>query len=157
MKIDLIVVGKTASGFVSRGIEEYMSRLKHYISFNIHYVGDVKNTRNLSEVQQKLSEGKSILDAVDPGDFVALLDERGKMFTSSEFASYLQKRMLSGSKRLVFVVGGPYGFSQEVYDRANDKISLSKMTCPHDLIRLIFTEQLYRAFTILAGEPYHHE
>ena len=125
--------------------------------FEIAYVGDAKNTRNLSEEQQKQNEGKSILAMLDKSDHVVLLDEHGKEYTSIEFSQQVQKFMSSGTKRVVLVVGGPYGFSQEVYDRANGKISLSRMTFSHEMIRLIFTEQLYRAFTILRHEPYHHE
>ena len=157
MKITLAVIGKTEVGFVRQGIEEYVKRLQHYSSFDIRYVGDVKGTRNMSEAQQKTAEGKALLATLDPGDHVVLLDEHGTERTSVEFSQWLQRRMASGSKRLVLVVGGPYGFSPEVYDRANEKISLSKMTFPHELVRLVFVEQLYRAFTILRHEPYHHE
>lgn len=157
MKIILAVIGKTEVGFVRQGIEEYVKRLRHYATFNIQYVGDVKGTRNMSEAQQKTAEGKSLLDAIENSDYVVLLDEHGSERTSVDFSQWMQRRMSSGSKRLVFVVGGPYGFSQEVYDRANEKISLSKMTFPHELVRLVFVEQLYRAFTILKHEPYHHE
>ena len=157
MKITLAVIGKTEVGFVRQGIDEYVKRLQHYVQFNIQYIGDVKSTRNMSEAQQKTAEGKSLLAAIDTSDYVVLLDEHGTERTSMDYSQWLQRRMASGSKRLVFVVGGPYGFSPEVYDRANEKISLSKMTFPHELVRLIFVEQLYRAFTILRHEPYHHE
>ena len=157
MKITLAVIGKTEVGFVRQGIDEYVKRLQHYVQFNIQYIGDVKSTRNMSEAQQKTAEGKSLLAAIDTSDYVVLLDEHGTERTSMDYSQWLQRRMASGSKRLVFVVGGPYGFSPEVYDRANEKISLSKMTFPHELVRLIFVEQLYRAFTILKGEPYHHQ
>jgi len=157
MKITLVVIGKTEVGFVRQGIEEYVKRLQHYVQFNIQYIGDVKGTRNMSEAQQKVAEGKSLLAALDASDHVVLLDEHGTERTSVDFGQWLQRRMASGSKRLVFVVGGPYGFSQEVYDRASEMISLSKMTFPHELVRLIFVEQLYRGFTILRHEPYHHE
>ena len=157
MKITLAVVGKTEVGFVRQGIEEYVKRLRHYVQFDIKYIGDIKGTRNLSEEQQKSAEGRSLLTALDTSDHVVLLDEHGTERTSMDFSEWLQRRMASGCKRLVFVVGGPYGFSQEVYDRANEKISLSKMTFPHELVRLVFVEQLYRAFTILRHEPYHHE
>lgn len=156
MKITLAVVGKTETGFVRQGIEEYVKRLQHYVQFNIQYIGDVKSTRNLSEEQQKTAEGKSLLAALDSSDHVVLLDEHGTERTSMDFSGWLQRRMSSGCKRVVFVVGGPYGFSQEVYRRANEMISLSKMTFPHELVRLIFVEQLYRGFTILRHEPYHH-
>ena len=125
--------------------------------FEIKYIDDIKNTKNISEDQQKRTEGAKILSLLDKSDFVVLLDEHGKEYTSIQYSSYIQKRMLSGAKKVVFVIGGPYGFSQEVYDRANDKISFSKMTFNHEMIRLMFTEQLYRAYTILNQEPYHHE
>ena len=157
MKIVLAVVGKTTNGYLRQGIDEYTSRLSHYIPFSIEYIDDVKNTRNLSEQQQKTAEGKSILAMLDKGDYVVLLDEHGKEFTSVQFSKYIEKRMASGARRMVLVVGGPYGFSQDVYDRANELLSLSKMTFPHEMIRLLFTEQLYRAMTIINHEPYHHE
>ena len=157
MKITLAVIGKTEVGFVRQGIEEYVKRLQHYVTLNIQYIGDVKGTRNMREAQQKVAEGKALLATLETSDYVVLLDEHGTERTSVEYSQWLQRRMSSGSKRLVFVVGGPYGFSPEVYDRANEKISLSKMTFPHELVRLIFVEQLYRAFTILRNEPYHHE
>lgn len=157
MKIELVVVGKTSIGYLKQGIEEYIKRLKHYVPFEIRYIDDIKNTKNISEDQQKQIEGVKILSLLDKSDFVVLLDERGKEFTSIEYSNYIQKRMLSGAKKVVFVIGGPYGFSQDVYNRANDKISFSKMTFNHEMIRLIFTEQLYRAYTIINHEPYHHE
>ncbi len=157
MKIVLAVVGKTTNGYLRQGIDEYASRLSHYIPFSIEYIDDVKNTRNLSEQQQKAAEGKSILAMLDKGDYVVLLDEHGKEFTSVQFSKHIEKRMASGARRMVLVVGGPYGFSQDVYGRANELLSLSKMTFPHEMIRLIFTEQLYRAMTIINHEPYHHE
>lgn len=157
MKIELAVIGKTSIGYLKQGIDEYIKRLKHYVPFEIKYIDDIKNTKNISEDQQKRTEGAKILSLLDKSDFVVLLDEHGKEYTSMQYSSYIQKRMLSGSKKVVFVIGGPYGFSQEVYDRANDKISFSKMTFNHEMIRLIFTEQLYRAYTIINREPYHHE
>ena len=157
MKITLAVIGKTEVGFVRQGIEEYVKRLQHYVTFNIQYIGDVRNTRNMSEAQQKTAEGKALLATLEASDYVVLLDEHGSERTSMDFSQWLERRMASGSKRLVFVVGGPYGFSQDVYQRANEKMSLSKMTFPHELVRLIFVEQLDRAFTILRNEPYHHE
>ena len=157
MKITLMVVGKTTTGYLKPGIDDYTSRLKHYVPFDIEYVQDAKNTRNLSELQQKQNEGRSILASVDKSDYVVLLDEHGREMTSVQFSEYIQKRMSSGARRVVFVIGGPYGFSQEVYDRANEKISLSKMTFSHEMVRVIFAEQIYRAFTILNHEPYHHE
>ena len=157
MKITLLVVGKTATSYLRQGIDDYAARIAHYAPFGIDYVADIKNSRKLSPDQQKAAEGKLILAAIDRSDYVVLLDERGKEFTSTLFTEQIKRRMLSGVKRLVFVVGGPYGFSSEVYDRANEKMSLSQMTLPHELVRLIFTEQLYRAFTILNHEPYHHD
>ncbi|MCI6079409.1 MAG: 23S rRNA (pseudouridine(1915)-N(3))-methyltransferase RlmH [Bacteroidales bacterium] len=157
MKIELAVIGKTSIGYLKQGIDEYIKRLKHYVPFEIKYIDDIKNTKNISEDQQKRTEGAKILSLLDKSDFVVLLDEHGKEYTSMQYSSYIQKRMLSGVKKVVFVIGGPYGFSQEVYDRANDKISFSKMTFNHEMIRLIFTEQLYRAYTIINHEPYHHE
>lgn len=157
MKIELAVIGKTSNGYLKQGIDEYIKRLKHYVPFEIKYIDDIKNTKNISEDQQKRTEGAKILSLLDKTDFVVLLDEHGKEYTSMQYSSYIQKRMLSGAKKVVFVIGGPYGFSQEVYDRANDKISFSKMTFNHEMIRLIFTEQLYRAYTIINHEPYHHE
>lgn len=157
MKIVLAVVGKMAGGYLSKGIEEYTSRLRHYVPFEILYVPDAKNTKNLTEAQQKDAEGRNILSALDKSDHVVLLDERGKQFTSMEFSRYIEKKMSVVQRRLVFVVGGPYGFAPDVYSRANEKISLSSMTFSHEMIRLIFTEQLYRAMTILRNEPYHHE
>lgn len=157
MKIELAVIGKTSIAYLKQGIDEYIKRLKHYVPFEIKYIDDIKNTKNISEDQQKRTEGAKILSLLDKSDFVVLLDEHGKEYTSMQYSSYIQKRMLSGAKKVVFVIGGPYGFSQEVYDRANDKISFSKMTFNHEMIRLIFTEQLYRAYTIINHEPYHHE
>ena len=157
MKIELAVIGKTSIGYLKQGIDEYIKRLKHYVPFEIKYIDDIKNTKNISEDQQKRTEGAKILSLLDKSDFVVLLDEHGKEYTSMQYSSYIQKRMLSGVKNVGFVIGGPYGFSQEVYDRANDKISFSKMTFNHEMIRLIFTEQLYRAYTIINHEPYHHE
>lgn len=156
MKIELAVIGKTSIGYLKQGIDEYIKRLKHYVPFEIKYINDIKNTKNISEDQQKRTEGAKILSLLDKSDFVVLLDEHGKEYTSMQYSNYIQKRMLSGAKKVVFVIGGPYGFSQEVYDRANDKISFSKMTFNHEMIRLIFTEQLYRAYTIINHEPYHH-
>ncbi len=157
MKIELLVVGKTSIGYIKQGIDEYVGRLKHYVAFEIKYVDDIKNTKNISEDQQKQNEGKKILSMMAKSDFVVLLDERGKEYTSIEYSTYIQKRMLSGAKKVIFVIGGPHGFSPDVYSRANDKISFSKMTFNHEMIRLFFTEQLYRAYTIINHEPYHHE
>lgn len=157
MKITLAVVGKISNGYLKQGIDDYTNRLSHYIPFNIEYIADAKCTKNLTEAQQKKAESKNILAAIDKSDFVVLLDEHGKEFSSMDFSRYISKKMSAVSRRLVFIVGGPYGFDDDVYARANEKISLSKMTFSHEMIRLIFTEQLYRAMTILNGEPYHHE
>jgi 23S rRNA (pseudouridine1915-N3)-methyltransferase len=157
MEISLIVIGKTNARYLQEGIDEYIKRLKHYIPYSITVLPDIKNTKKLTEEQQKEAEGKLMLDALKPGDCLVLLDERGKEFTSVAFADYLQRKMNAGLRRLMFVIGGPYGFSQSVYDRADEKISLSKMTFSHEMIRLFFTEQIYRAMTIQRGEPYHHQ
>lgn len=155
MDIALIAVGKTATGYVREGIEEYLKRLKHYIPFTVETVPDVRGGK-LSEEQQKRLEGERILSLLRPADRVVLLDENGSEYTSEKFAERLQKHMASGLKRLVFVIGGPYGFSPEVYGRADGKLSLSKMTLNHEMVRMFFVEQVYRAMTILRGEPYHH-
>jgi 23S rRNA (pseudouridine1915-N3)-methyltransferase len=157
MNIELIVVGKTDSKEVNALVDMYTKRINFYNRFNITYIPDIKNSKNLSESQQKTAEGEAILRLIDDSDRVVLLDEKGSEFRSVEYADWLQKRMNSGIKRLVFVIGGPYGFSPEVYSRANEKISLSKMTFSHQIIRAIFAEQLYRAFSILHNSPYHHE
>jgi 23S rRNA (pseudouridine1915-N3)-methyltransferase len=158
MKVQLFVVGKTTQDFVRKGTEEFCSRLQHYLpSFEMEVIPDIKNTKNLSFDQMKEREGELILKYFQPGDFIVLLDEHGKEFTSLAFAGYMEKKAYSVSKRLVFVIGGPYGFSSKVYAAAQEQISLSRMTFSHQLIRLIFVEQLYRAMTILNNEPYHHE
>lgn len=157
MKIALVVIGKTDAGYFVDAINEYKNRLVHYIPFEMEVLPDIKNAKNLSEPQQKEKEGELILKALQAGDYLVLLDEKGKDFTSVQFASYLEKKMHVIPRRLVFVVGGPYGFSEAVYKTASEKISLSKMTFSHQMIRLIFVEQIYRAMTILNNEPYHHE
>ncbi|MBQ3148327.1 MAG: 23S rRNA (pseudouridine(1915)-N(3))-methyltransferase RlmH [Alistipes sp.] len=157
MNIELIVVGKTDSKEVEALVEMYAKRVNRYCRFSITTLADVRNTRNMSPSRQKQLEGEAILRMVGDGDCLTLMDERGSQYTSIEFSQWLQKRMLSGVKRLVLVIGGPYGFSDEVYARADQKISLSKMTFSHQIVRAIFAEQLYRAFTILHNEPYHHE
>ena len=157
MNIELIVVGKTDSKEVETLVEMYAKRVNRYCRFSITTLADVRNTRNMAPSRQKQLEGEAILRMVGDGDCLTLMDERGGQYTSIEFSQWLQKRMLSGVKRLVLVIGGPYGFSDEVYARADQKISLSKMTFSHQIVRAIFTEQLYRAFTILNNEPYHHE
>ena len=156
MKITLLVVGKTTDTHIELLIQEYQKRLAHYIPFNIQVIPELKNTKALTLEQQKQTEGELILRTINSSTDLVLLDEHGKEFRSIEFADYVQKRMSSG-RDVVFVVGGPYGFSEAVYQRANGKISLSKMTFSHQMVRLFFVEQLYRAMTILRGEPYHHE
>ena len=156
MKTILILVGKTTNKIFQTGINDYTERIGHYIPFNITTIPELKNTKSLSEEQQKQKEGELILKEILSSDTVVLLDERGKDFRSIEYAEWLRQRHAT-ARRLVFVIGGPYGFSKDVYDRANEKISLSKMTFSHQMVRLIFTEQLYRACTIIKGEPYHHE
>lgn len=156
MKVTLLVVGKTTDSHIDALIQEYQKRLTHYLPFALQVIPDLKNTKALSPEQQKQAEGDLILKAVTANTDLILLDEHGKEFRSIEFADYLQKRMLSG-RDVVFVVGGPYGFADTVYQRANGKISLSKMTFSHQMVRLFFVEQSYRAMTILRGEPYHHE
>ena len=157
MKISLIVIGKTDASYFVDAINEYKNRLVHYIPFEMEIIPDIKYVKNLREEQQKEKEGELILKMLQPGDYLVLLDEHGKSFTSMEFATYLERKMHVVSKRLVFVIGGPYGFSEAVYKAASEKISLSKMTFSHQMIRLIFVEQIYRAMTILNNEPYHHE
>ncbi|MGY6647784.1 23S rRNA (pseudouridine(1915)-N(3))-methyltransferase RlmH [Wenyingzhuangia sp. IMCC45574] len=157
MKILLLAVGKTDDKNLIQLIENYQSRLKHYVKFDLEVIPDIKNVKNLSESQQKEKEGQLLLKKLQPTDQLVLLDEKGKDFTSMHFADFLQKKMNSGIKQLVFVIGGPYGFSDAVYKKAQGKISLSKMTFSHQMIRLFMVEQLYRGFTILKNEPYHHE
>lgn len=152
-----MTVGKTRTGFVAEGIGEYTGRLRRYLPFEAIELPDVKATRALDPRQQKEREGAMILDKINPADFVVLLDEKGREYSSMEFASYIEKLMASGRKRVVFVVGGPYGFSPDVYARADAKLSLSRMTFNHEMVRMFFIEQIYRAMTILRGEPYHHE
>jgi len=156
LKIKLISIGKTDDKSLDLLIQHYIGRLKHYINFEFQIIPDIKNRKKLSLTQQKTNEGVLLLKALNTADFVVLLDENGKSFTSEEFATYLSKKMLSGLKQLVFIIGGPYGFSDEIYKRANQKISLSKMTFSHQMVRLFFVEQVYRGFTILKNEPYHH-
>ncbi len=157
MKVCLLVIGKTDASYIREGIAEYEKRLTRYIPYEMKVLPDVKNAKNLTESLQKEREGEMLLEQFQPGDFVVLLDERGRQYSSMEFSQFLAQKMLGTVKRLVFVVGGPYGFSDGVYKRANDKISLSKMTFSHQMVRMIFAEQIYRAMTILKGEPYHHE
>jgi len=157
MKITLLVTGKTEEKYLIEGIEKYLNRLKHYIGFNMIVIPDVKNTKNLSEAQQKAKEAEMMLKHINNPDTVILLDEKGKKYTSVLFSNYLNKQMIGSVQHLVFVIGGPYGFDETVYKRANGSMSLSDMTFSHQMVRLFFVEQLYRAFSILKGEPYHHE
>ncbi|MGB5941942.1 MAG: 23S rRNA (pseudouridine(1915)-N(3))-methyltransferase RlmH [Leeuwenhoekiella sp.] len=157
MKINLLCVGKTDDPQLQQLIDRYQGRLQHYVPFELEIIPDLKKTKNLSTDQQKQLEGELILKILNPGDQLILLDEKGKTFSSVAFSKYLQKKMNSGLKTLIFVIGGPYGFSEEVYSRAQGKVSLSSMTFSHQMIRLFATEQIYRAFTILRNEPYHHE
>ncbi|MCQ2307709.1 MAG: 23S rRNA (pseudouridine(1915)-N(3))-methyltransferase RlmH [Bacteroidales bacterium] len=157
MKITLLVIGKTDEPYLETGIAKYVGRLGHYVPFEMRVIPDIKNRKTLSEAQQKKSEGELLLSQLQPGDLIVLLDENGKTFSSRGFSKWIENQMNVGCKRIVFVIGGPYGFSQEVYEKANSKISLSEMTFSHQMVRLIFVEQLYRAFTILKGEAYHHD
>lgn len=157
MKLMLISVGRTSYAPLKEATERYAKRIGHYLPFELKELPDIKNSKSLSEEQQKTQEGAMILGALQASDFVALLDERGKEYTSREFAQFLSGKMSTLGGRLVMVIGGPYGFSQQVYDRANFKLSLSKMTFPHEMAKLFITEQAYRAMTILRGEPYHHD
>tara|TARA_R110000868_G_scaffold350583_1_gene611818 strand:- start:729 stop:1202 length:474 start_codon:yes stop_codon:yes gene_type:complete len=156
MTIKLIAIGKTDNKQLTSLIDDYIKRLGFYIKFSLDLIPDIKNSKNLSEVQQKQKEGELILKKTSATDTLILLDENGKQFDSVGFSSYLQNHMNSGIKQLVFVIGGPYGFSEDVCKKANGKLSLSKMTFSHQMIRLFFIEQLYRGFTILKNEPYHH-
>ena len=157
MKISLITVGKTDIAWVRQGLDMYVSRLKHYAPFEVIEIPELKNVSALSKEQIKSKEGELVLKYVKPADDLILLDEHGKELRSIEFAKYLEDKMISSGRDIVFVIGGAYGFCPEVYERANGKISLSKMTFSHQIVRTIFAEQLYRAFTIIRGEPYHHE
>ena len=157
MNLILLTVGKTDVKWVKEGLDLYASRLKHYIPFSIVEIPELKKVASLSRQQIKEKEGELILKQVGPQDILVLLDEHGREYRSLEFADFLEKQLATGAKNLIFTVGGAYGFSDAVYDRANWKISLSKMTFSHQMVRTIFAEQLYRAFTILKGEPYHHE
>lgn len=157
MHLFLLVVGKTDSPQIDQLIGQYADRLKHYLPFSLQVIPDLRRAGKLSAEEQKRAEGAEILKLVQPSDRLVLFDERGKEFTSTAFAGYLEKAMASGLRRLVFLIGGPYGFSEEVYQRANDRVSLSQMTFSHQMVRLFAIEQLYRAQTILRGEPYHHD
>ncbi len=157
MRLTLLMIGKTDEKYLKEGIERYAKRLKHYIDFKIEVIPDIKKGKNLRPEQQKIQEGELILTKLDTAKEFHLLDERGFAYTSKQFADFLQKKMASGLKELVLVIGGPYGFSSDVYEQAASSVSLSPMTFSHQLARLLCIEQLYRAFTILKGESYHHE
>ena len=157
MNIKLIAIGKTDNKQLQTLMDDYQKRLSFYVKFDMEIIPDIKNVKNLSELQQKEKEGELILSKITPTDQLILLDENGKNFSSMEFSTELQKKMNSGVKTLVYVIGGPYGFSEMVYQKAQGKISLSKMTFSHQMVRLFFIEQLYRGFTILKNEPYHHQ
>ena len=157
MKINLIVISKTDQKYMQEGVQEYVKRLSRYIQFEMTEIPDLKNAKNLSTDEQKKKEGELILSKIEKGSEIILLDDKGKDYTSMQFSKLLQDKMNSGIKTLTFVVGGPYGFSDDVYAVAQSKFSLSKMTFSHQMVRLIFLEQLYRGFTILKNEPYHHE
>jgi 23S rRNA (pseudouridine1915-N3)-methyltransferase len=157
MKIKLLAIGKTDDKNLTVLFQNYEKRLRHYIKFEFQVIPDLKNARNLSEKEQKEKEGTLILNKIKPGDQLILLDEKGEQYRSVDFSKFLQKKMNSGVKQIVFVIGGPYGFSEEVYRKAQGKVSFSKMTFSHQMFRLLVVEQIYRAFTILRNEPYHHE
>lgn len=157
MKVKLIQIGKTDASYLTEGIDKYNLRIKRYHPYDVLTIPDIKNSKNLSQEQQKKQEGVLILKNIQNADVVVLLDEKGKEFSSVKFANFIKDIMLQSVKQLVFVIGGPYGFDQSVYQRANRKIALSQMTFSHQLVRLIFAEQLYRANSIIKGEPYHHE
>jgi len=157
MKIKLLAIGKTDNKALQSLMDEYQQRLKHYIKFEFEIIPDIKNAKNLSEYQQKEKEGELILSKIQPTDELMLLDENGLEFTSIAFSNYLQKKMNAGTKQLVLLIGGPYGFSDAVYAKSLGKVSVSKMTFSHQMIRVFIIEQLYRAFTILRNEPYHHQ
>ena len=157
MKGVLIVVGKTTDKRFEAIINEYVERIRHYIPFAIEVIPELKNTKGLSQNEQKEREGELIQKSLQAGDYIVLLDEHGSERTSMEFAAWMQKKMSAGPKRLVFIIGGPYGFSQAIHQRGNEEVSLSRMTLSHQMVRMFFVEQIYRAMTILNGEPYHHE
>lgn len=157
MKVFLVAIGKTDEKYIEEGIIKYMGRIVHYTAFEMKVLPDVKNRRSLSFEQQKKTEGEQIMALLQPGDELILLDEQGQQYNSRAFSVMLEKKINTGVRRLFFVIGGPYGFSAELYERAQGKVSLSSLTFSHQMVRLIFLEQLYRAFTIMKGEPYHHD
>lgn len=156
MKITLLIVGKTEDAYLKEGIDKYLKRLKHYTKIEVIEITELKNTKALTQEQQKVKEAEMILKKITALDYVILLDEKGIEISSSQFAAYIDKKAVGSVANLAFIVGGPYGFDQTIYQRANDKLSLSRMTFSHQMVRLFFVEQLYRAFTIIKGEPYHH-
>lgn len=157
MKITLLTIGKTEDAYLKEGIEKYLKRLKHYIRFEITELPELKNTKALSKAQQKAKEAELLFKNLASTDHVILLDENGVELSSQKFADMLNKKMIASVQNLVFIIGGPYGFDESIYQRANEKLSLSRMTFSHQMVRLFFAEQVYRAFTILKGEPYHHQ
>ena len=157
MKITLLAIGKTDNKHLQSLIDDYSKRLGFYVTFEMEIIPDIKNAKNLSEPLQKKAEGDEILKRIATSETLILLDAKGKVYSSEHFSEFLQKKMNSGIKNLVFVIGGPYGFSEEVYERCNGKLSLSSMTFSHQMVRLFFIEQVYRAYTILRNEPYHHK
>ena len=157
MKVVLLVVGKTTDRHFEAGIKDYVSRINHYVQFALEVIPELKGSKSLSEAEQKEREGELIRKALQPGDYIVLLDEHGAERRSVEFARWMEKKMVMGLRRLVFIVGGPYGFSEAVHRLGNEEVSLSRMTLSHQMIRLLFTEQIYRAMTIINNEPYHHE
>ena len=157
MKITFLVIGKTEDSYLKEGIEKYIKRLKHYVKFEMIELPELKNTKNFSEDQQRAKEAEMISKNLSNTDYIVLLDEKGQEYSSVQFSGFISKKMLSSVQNLVFIVGGPYGFENNLHTLANEKLSLSKMTFSHQMVRLFFVEQLYRAFSILKGEPYHHE
>lgn len=157
MEISLVAIGRTVNEYIKLGLEDYLKRLRRYVTYSIIYLPDLKVSKSIPIEVQKEKEGELILKEISSADFCILLDESGKEYSSKEFADLLQKTLANGRKRVLFVTGGPYGFSKSVYDRADKMVSLSRMTFTHEMARLIFTEQVYRAMTILRGEPYHHD
>jgi 23S rRNA (pseudouridine1915-N3)-methyltransferase len=157
MKIILLQTGKTTEKYISEGVEEYAGRIRKYNPFEIITLADLRNTKSMPAAEQKAREGRKILESVNADDFIIVLDEKGKEFSTSEFAVQMGKIFLQSKKRIVFVIGGPYGFSADVYNRADMKLSLSRLTFTHQMVRLLFAEQLYRIFTVIKGDPYHHE
>lgn len=157
MKITLLSIGKTEDAYIRTGMDKYLKRLKHYTKLEVTELPELKNTKALTQEQQKAKEAELLFKKIAPTDFVILLDEKGTELSSGQFAAYLDKKAIASTPNLVFIIGGPYGFDAAVYQRANDKLSLSRMTFSHQMVRLFFIEQLYRAYTIIKGEPYHHE